>query len=60
MLAAIEHRLDQPPDDARDDQADEEDQSGADQPRQESENLGHQLVDRREDLADPEEAAARP
>ena len=42
MLAAIERGLDQPPDDARDDQADEEDQPGADQPRQEGEDLGDQ------------------
>ena len=50
-----EHGLDQPPDDPRDDQADEEDQAGADQLRQEGEDLGHQLVDRREDLAEAEE-----
>ena len=31
--------FDEPPDDARDDQADEEDQPGADQPRQEGEDL---------------------
>ena len=51
-----QHGFDQPADDPRDDQADEEDQPGADQPRQEGEDLGHQLVDRGEDLADAEEA----
>ena len=55
-----QHRLDQSADDPRDDQADEEDQPRAEQPRQEGEDLGHQLIDRREDLADAEEAAARP
>ena len=51
-----QHRLDQPLDDPRDDQANEEDQPGADQPRQEREDVGHQLVDRREDLPDAEES----
>ena len=55
-----QHRFDQLLDDPRQDQADEEDEAGADQVRQEGENLGHQLVDRREDLANPEETAARP
>ena len=51
-----ERGLDQPLDDAGDDQADEEDQPRADQPRQEGEDLVQQLVDWGEDLADAEEA----
>ena len=55
-----QHGLDQPLDDAGDDQADEEDQAGADQPRQEGEDLGHQLIDGREDLRRCRGTAARP
>ena len=55
-----QHGFDELTQDARDDQADEEDQAGAEQPRQELEDLDGQRVDRGEDLADPEEAAARP
>ena len=53
-----QHSFDQPLDDPRDDQADEEDQAGADQPRQEGEDLGDQFVDRGENLPELRESCS--
>ena len=55
-IGGVKHRFDQPARDPRDDQPDEEDQPGAEQARQEGKDFGGELIDRGEDLAEPEHA----